>query len=990
MNRAARAPRDLADFTHRPGDPSAETVLHTWDTRASGDFSVAIDPPPAGTKAWSFNLPVRANRATMLIVDVWLDCDAAPRAAVADGYRTSFVVEWSGWNTLPFTLASFTRVGEPPGFHAVRRLRLAAVSATFAGSVLDLGRITWPDDAPVVAVTPYEDMIVNFLSERMWDPADWTRAGPAVLPPGEESLDVSWMYANLRYRQRPGRRHRAAYTRRMNLDLTPYQAITVFTATDIRAHFSVVLEIDGQAVRAIDRRRGLGGGDEIRAPIRGRRLTALTFELEQADDTIRETLDVQVASSIRWVLLERAGTDPALVGQVTGGPPLPPPARPEPLETGLLPVGILIGRDEFLRLRDAARQPGPLRKMADEMIAEAESHLAYEPERNIGRYLPVDLANQGCERRVSPASEMYHYNSGMVYGAVAYALTGDLRYGHAARRCLGAVLRCATWQAGFPSRIPSGLPGYRAPFIETDAAEAVALAYDFLHPLLSPAERRDVEDTLYEKALPWIDMYLRLKGEGYLLSSNQGAVYTAGLVYAALVARRSHPDVDEILERGIRWFPRMMSNYYKVNGATNEGPGYWEFTTKYAVSALLAIARHKGWDVRDYAPAHFGRTVDYVMHMRSLARDRLSFLPLGDNIESVGYHFMNSSLLFFARHYGDRNALWLWHEYYARRPNPPGSLAFGKRIAGTYTTSALMDFLLYVPDTPSRPVLPPAKTFEVCDRVVLRTGSERGDLLFLFEGGPQTFEHTHSDKGQFILEAFGERLAADPGVIRYQDPAHLFYKSTSYHNLVTLRGADQEYRDPAHAVVLERVEFGPACDHVLADLRNSYRKFSRYRRRIVFVRPHYFVVIDDVVADEPGLEWNFHAGVPLAEVALERGLVRFHGERAGLVVAVGSPTPLAAGTGQYAADGAVLAHNLVLTPATPQATLQLAAILVPYPAAATSPAVTVTGGPAAARFEVAHAGGTDRVDCGWSPAGVSVRVGRAAAGRDEEIFRAAP
>ncbi len=985
-----RAPRDLADFTHRSVHPTEETVLHTWDTRAANEFAVALTPPAEGRKAWSFTLPVRSNRATMLIVDLWLDCDPAPQPAVAHGYRTSFVVEWSGWNTLPFTLSSFTRVGEPTGFHAVRRLRLAAVSATFAGTVLDLGQPTWPGDAPVVAVTPYEDMIVNFLSEHMWDPADWVRSGTALLPAGEEAFDVAWMYANLRYRQRPGRRHRTAYTRRMNLDLTPYQAVTVFTATDIRAQFSVVLEIDGREVRAIDRRRGLGGGDEIRAPIQGRRLTALTFELEQAEDTIRETLDVQVASSIRWVLLERVGTDPAQVAQVTGRPPVPPAPPAEPLETSLLPIGILVGRDEFLQLRAAARQPGPLQKMADEMIAEAESHLAYEPERNVGRYLPVDLANQGCERRVSPANEMYHYNSGMVYGAVAYALTGDLRYGQAARRCLFSVLRCATWQAGFPSRIHCGLPGYRAPFVETDASEAVALAYDFLYPLLSPTERRDVEDTLYEKALPWIDMYLRLKGEGYLLSSNQGAVYTAGLAYAALVARRSHSDVDEVLERGIKWFPRMMGNYYKVNGATNEGPGYWEFTTKYAVSALLAISRHRGWNVRDYAPAHFGRTVDYVMHMRSLARDRLSFLPLGDNIESVGYHYMSSSLLFFARHYGDRNALWLWHEYYARRPNPPGSLAFGKRVAGTYTTSALMDFLLYVPDAPARPTLPPAKTFEVCDRVVLRTGSERGELLFLFEGGPQTFEHTHSDKGQFILEAFGERLAADPGVIRYQDPAHLFYKSTSYHNLVTLNGADQEYRDPHHAVVLDRVEFGAACDHILADLRNSYRAFSRYRRRIVFVRPYYFLVVDDVAATGPGLEWNFHSGVPLAEVALERGQVRFHGERAGLAMGVGSPAPLAAGTGQYAADGAVLAHNLVLTPRAPQGALQLAAILLPYPAGAVPPVVTVTGDATATRFLVPHAGGTDRIDCGWSPAGVSVRIGRDAAGRHEEIFRAEP
>ncbi len=855
--------------------------------------------------------------------------------------------------------------------------------------MLELGRVTWPDDAPIVPVTPFEDMVVNFLSERMWDPADWTHAGPPTLPAGEQSLDVVWMYANLRYLQRPGRHHRAAYTRRMNVDLSGYQAVTVFTATDLRANFSLILEIDGQAVRAIDRHRGLGGGDEIRALISGRRLTALTLELEQAENTISETLPVQVATSVRWILLERTGTNPAEVGQAWGIPAVPPAAHVEPLEKNLLPVGLMIGRDEFLRLRDAARQPGPLKKMADEMIAEATAHLAYFPERFAGRYLPVDLANQGCERRVSPADQMYHVNSSMVYGAVAYALTGDVRHGQTARRSLFTAVRCRTWQAGFASRIPAGLPGYRAPFIEGATAEAVAVCYDFLYPLLSAAERREVEDALYEKALPWLDMYLRYCGEGYLLNSNQGAVFIAGLVFTALVARRSHPDVDAILERNLRWFPRMMNNYYKDNGATNEGPGYWEYTTMNAASALIAIARHRGCTVPECAPTHFARTIDYLLHMRSLARTTLSFLPLGDNIEGVGFNFLNSSLMFFAKYYGDRHALWLWHQFFANRPNPPGSDFFGKKVAGSYATSGLKDFLLHVENAPLPPQLPLAKHFEGCDRVVLRTGSSYGDLLFLFEGGPQTFDHTHSDKGQFILEAHGERLAADPGVIKYQDPAHAFFKDTTYHNLVTLRGRNQDYRDAPHAVVLEEVTFGPACDYLSADLRNSYKAFSKYRRQVLFVRPHYFVIVDDVEAGETGLEWNFHSCVPITGIDLAHGLIHWQGEKAGLILAVGSAQTLATTTGKYAADGVVLAHNLVLTPVTPSRSLKIATLLVPYPIAGkdAKPSVKVAPQADAVVFTVTHAGGVDSVICALSGARTpAIQVSRREAGRDETVF----
>uniref|UniRef100_UPI00404A3152 heparinase II/III domain-containing protein n=1 Tax=Cephaloticoccus sp. TaxID=1985742 RepID=UPI00404A3152 len=963
-------PSPAAAFVTRAVDASTERALHRWRTEEAGEFAIPLAVPAPGTKVWSIGLPIHANRQTMLWAEVMFDCGASADQPFASGYRTTFVVEWAGWNTLHLTVSSLEAVGAPAGLPAIKRLRLRAISSTFAGTILELGAPTWSGDSPLIAMTPGEDMVVNFLSARMWDRGDWQAVGPVELPAEEQGLEVGWMYANLRYLQRPGRAHRIAYRRRMEVDISGYQAVTVWTATDRRAQFSLVLEIDGVAVRAIDRRRGLGGGDEMRALISGRRLTALTLELEQVESAITDAVEAQVATSLRWILLERTGTDPAQAGQVAGMPPVPPPARVEPLETTILPVGIMIDRESFLRLRDASRSPGPLKKMADEIIAEATAHLGYEPERYVGRYLPVDLGNQGCERKVSPADQMYDVNSCMVYGAVAYALTGDLRHGQTARRGLFATLRCTTWQAGFPSRIPCGLPGYRAPFVEASTAECVAQCYDFIYPLLSAPERRAVEDALHEKALPWIDMYLRYCGEGYLLNSNQGAVFMAGLVSAALVARRSHPEVDALLERSIAWFPRMMNNYYNENGASNEGPGYWEYTTQHAAAALIAISRYKGWWVQDYAPPHLAKTMDYLMHLRSLAKDRFSFLPLSDNIEAAGYEFINSSLLFFAKYYDDANALWLWHEYFGRRPNPPGSPFFGKRMAGACSLSGLMNFLLYVEGAPPTPRMPPHKHFAGCDRFMLRTGCTQGDMLFFFEGGPQTFEHTHNDKGQFMLEAYGERFAADPGTIKYQDPAHLFYKQTSYHNLVTLRGRDQDYADPQRAVVLKRVDLGGVCDYLSVDLVNSYRGFDRYRRRMLFVRPHYFLILDDVQANETGLEWNYQSGVPISDINLASGLIRFQGARAAMLMAVGSRHPLKSTVGAHASDGVVLSHQLVLAPKVAASSLTLAALLLPFPltsAGRPEPAVQVASTSGIVTFTVSGFWGIDTVRCTLAP-----------------------
>lgn len=980
------ASHPAANFVFRTHNPEEECKLHRWPTAEQGERVVPLAAPAAEETVRCFCLPVHADRPSMLFVEVILDCAAAEEPVVTRGYRTRFVVEWAGWNTLCFTTASLEPIGEPGGLQAIKRLRLVAGSTTLTGTVLELGQPTWRAETPLIPVTPGEDLLVNFLHERFWDRREWMHTGTAALPPAEQGLDVVWMYANLRYLQQPGRHHQTAYTRRMDVDIAGCQAISVWTATDVRAVFSVVLEIDGAPVRVIDRRRGLGGGDEMRAPLAGRRLTALTFELEQAEAEITEANPVLVSSAIRWVLLEKTGTDPALVGQAWGIPPVSAPVPAADWEAQLLPVGILVGREEFLRLRAVSRQPGPLHKLAQEIVAESQSHWAYRPEQYAGRYLPVDLGNQGCERRVSPADQMYHVNSCMVYGALAFALTGDLGHAHTARRGLFAAVRCTTWQGGFPSRIPCGLPGYRAPFIETAAAQCVAQCYDFLYPLLSVAERREVEDALFEKALPWLDLYLRLYGEGYLLKSNQGAIYVAGVVQAALVARRSHPAADEILARWIGWFPRMLGNYYTESGAANEGPGYWEYTTQHAAEALIAISRHTGRPVRDCAPAHLGRTMDYLVHLRSLAREQLSFLPLSDNIEGAGYNFMNSSLLFFARHYDDRNALWLWHEYFAHRPNPPGSPFFGKRMAGACSLSGLMEFLLFTPDVPAAPQLPSARRFEGCDRIFLRTGGRRGDGLFFFEGGPQTFEHTHRDKGQFILEAYGERFAADPGVVKYQDPASVNFKSTSYHNLVTQRGRDQDYRDAARAVVLERVDCGGDCDHLVADLANSYRTFTRYQRQVRFVRPHYFLVLDDVAAADGGLEWNYHSCAPIQSVDLTAGRIRLQGTAAAMTLAVASAQPLTARTGHYASEGQVLTHNLVLVPPEAATTLTLAALLVPFPLTGPEPQVQVGSTGSAAEFKVTGAWGEDRVVCDLRAGVASVSVTRTTNGGEATVF----
>ena len=58
--------------------------------------------------ARALGIPAHANKASMLLVDVFLGCPGKP-----GGYKSYFVVEWSGWQVLPLRLSSFETVDAP-------------------------------------------------------------------------------------------------------------------------------------------------------------------------------------------------------------------------------------------------------------------------------------------------------------------------------------------------------------------------------------------------------------------------------------------------------------------------------------------------------------------------------------------------------------------------------------------------------------------------------------------------------------------------------------------------------------------------------------------------------------------------------------------------------------------------------------------------------------------------------------------------------------
>jgi len=894
--------------------------------------------PPAPADAAALRLIVYAPYPSQRFVEVTAyDVDSG-----REGHAV-FTVDWTGPQEL-FITRSLLGLDATAPWPAFTELKLTAGEATMPEDALEVEPPVWVSAIPPVLVNAHERLLVNFMHEGYWKPVEWARTSECTVPADEGGLSSRWLYGILSYVEHPDRMHRVAVRRPFSQDLTETQALVLAAAVDQRGRIAVHAEIDGAPVVLLKPHGGCNAGEELRLPVSGQRLDALTLILDENPEFAGQSPGQHICAQLRWLMLERNGAPVDAGAEVTGTPPIAPALAAE--KSPSLPLRLLFAPSELESLRTRVAD-GIGSRLFAAIHRKAEETLDDNPERFVGTYLPIDWGGQGVERAISPTDQAQHWFGNMVHGGLVFALTGERAFGEAARRALLCAVRCTHWAAGFPSRIPAGFGPYRAPFVEAHTSEAVALAYDWIYDLLSEDERDEVEDALFWKGAIWIDAYLRSHGEGYLLHSNQGAVYFCGLVFACLGARCRHPQAETLLDRHLPWFRRMLAAYYNADGTTNEGLNYWQYTTHYATLALHLLERHRQVAPRAFAPPHFANTLDYLMHMRSLTSPELRFLNVGDCLNSIGFDYMSPALLYLGQSFGAEAGRWLWQRFLSH-PRPVDADFYGT-VTCQYISTAACE-LLWADDTPAVvPALPAIHRFTstTSDRIFARTGVEMGDWLLYVEAGPQTFAHTHFDKGSFILEACGDALVCDAGMIVYSDPACDYLANTAYHNLVTLSGRNQSYRDAARAAQVLSCTTDAGLTRIQLDLTDSYQEFTHYLRTLVFRPGAYLLVIDEVESQESGLEWRLHSQGTFgtvdgtAQPAQAMRLV-VTANNAAMELHLHADSLLRCVTQELTTSQGRLCGQLIATPPPDARRLRLASLLVPYLVDETAPPASLT------------------------------------------------
>jgi hypothetical protein len=191
------------------------------------------------------------------------------------------------------------------------------------------------------------------------------------------------------------------------------------------------------------------------------------------------------------------------------------------------------------------------------------------------------------------------------------------------------------------------------------------------------------------------------------------------------------------------------------------------------------------------------------------------------------------------------------------------------------------------------PAMPASRVFREGGYAVMRGGWNRDAHQMIVDVGPLGCDvsgaHGHADLLSVHCSAFGEPYIVDPGTFCYTaDPDwRNYFRSTAAHSTVVVDGKSQALpRGPfgwqsRPSVAIRDWASSDAFDMLDAwhDAYGSLPDPVRHRRRVVFVKPAYWIIVDDLLGrEEHDLEIRFQLASRRV-VACANGWVAVHGRR---------------------------------------------------------------------------------------------------------------
>ncbi len=355
-----------------------------------------------------------------------------------------------------------------------------------------------------------------------------------------------------------------------------------------------------------------------------------------------------------------------------------------------------------------------------------------------------------------------------------------------------------------------------------DVAEmthAFAIGYDWLYPDLSDVDRDWIRGALIDKGLdPALAAYKQ--PASWVTDDNTwNLVCNCGVGIGALALAEEEPDrARRILDSAFESLRRGMGTY-GPDGGWPEGPGSWNFGTRYVVHLLASLESALDNDRGLSRTRGFDRTGRFRIYFTGPLGKTFNFGDSGDDAGTA------PEMFWLARRYDQ--PVYAWQEQIqverSGRSDP-------------------LDIIWFYKDArrPEGAEWPLDAFFSGIHVAYMRTSWDDPNALFLgVKGGDNEYSHAHLDLGSFVFDAGGVRWAFIPDV----------NGATEAQNTVLINGENQLRKAKAHIV---RHEFGPDLSWVQIDLTSAYAgKVKLLQRRIGIAQKQAVVIQDTLSAERP-------------------------------------------------------------------------------------------------------------------------------------------
>lgn len=407
--------------------------------------------------------------------------------------------------------------------------------------------------------------------------------------------------------------------------------------------------------------------------------------------------------------------------------------------------------------------------------------------------------------------------------ALVWRIEGD-------RRCLDRAVAEMRAAADFKDWNPSH-------FLDTaEMTHAFAIGYDWLYPALTEEQRGWIRKAIVEKGLNQAMPLYEAQRSWVRATHNWNQVCNGGIALGALAIAESEPATSlRILKYAVESIPRAMSSY-APDGGWNEGPGYWDYATRYNVYFLAGLETALGSDYGLSLLPGFDRAGHFRIDFSGPSGRAFNYADATDGLGPA------ECSLWLARRF--RQPVYAWQEL--------------ELIAGRKRVHALD--LVWWPDSTQSPAeanWPLDSLYKGVQTAFFRgSWTDPGALWIAIKGGDNKANHSHLDLGAFVLDASGERWFLDLGPDNYNLPAYFgnrrwtYYRlRTESHNTILIDGENQHPK--AEAKLLE-FSSQPAEARVSFDLTAAYPgRLTKHHRTMRMIGRRSARILDEIAAPSP-------------------------------------------------------------------------------------------------------------------------------------------